>query len=89
MKTPQQISKICGTTWEIVYRAIQRLNIVPVHKKGRICYYDEFQFELIVDHLFYACKIDSLIFESSMNKKELPDYEAFRKFKLETYGKIN
>jgi len=85
MKTPQDIAKRCGITWETVYRAIQRLNIIPVHAKGRIKYYDEFQFELIIDHLFYAGKIQFLIFESKMNIPEVED--SFTEFKLRTYGR--
>jgi len=85
LKTPQQISKICGTTWGIVYIAIQRLNIVPVHKKGRINYYDDFQVELIVDNLFYTGKIKYLIYESKMNIPEIE--ESFEEFKKRTYGK--
>jgi len=83
MKTISQISKICGTTWEIVYRSIQRLNIIPVHKKGRINYYDDFQLELIIDNLFYAGKIKYLIYESKMNIPEVE--ESFEEFKKRTY----
>jgi len=72
MKTVSEIAKICDTTWSIVYRSIQSLNIVPVFvgSGGRIKYFDEFQFDLIVDNLFYTGKITHLNYESKMNTPE-------------------
>jgi len=81
------IAKICGIDWELVFRAIQRLGIIPVHTSGKKKYFDEYQQVLIFEHLFYVRKFEYLTFESSMNKKEAPDYDSFRKFKKETYGK--
>lgn len=87
MKTVTDIAKQCNTTWEIVYRGVQRLNIIPAFasSSGRIKYYDDFQLELIIDHLFYAGKITELVFESSMNTPEIQ--EDFNEFKKKTYGR--
>jgi len=70
MKNPREIANMCDTGWLFVYRAIQRLNIVPVEIKGRKSYYDEFQIELIIDNLYHTGKVTHLVFESKMNYPE-------------------
>lgn len=91
MKTVTEISKLCNTSRENTYRAAQRLNIIPAKTKGRIVYYDEYQEFLILEHLFYIGKIDSLIYESKMNHVETKEekYKQFKIFKENTYGKRN
>lgn len=85
MKTPKDIAKMCDTGWLLVYRAIQRMNIVPVHTSGRKSYYDEYQVELIIDNLFYTGKMTHIILESKMNVPEVE--ESFADFKKRTYGR--
>lgn len=67
MKSISQIATICLLDWEIVYRAIQRLNITPVRTAGRRNYYDKHQQELIFDNLHHCGKLQYLTFESKLN----------------------
>jgi len=67
MKNINDIAKMCCLDWETIFRTIKRLNITPVHTVGRRKYFDEFQQELIFDHLFYLGKIEFIIYESKMN----------------------
>lgn len=71
LKTISQIARMCYSNYESVNRATLRLKIYPAQKKGQIKRFNEFQIELIIDHLFYLGKIDSLIYESRMND---PDF---------------
>jgi len=85
MKTIPQIAKTCDTSRDNVYRAVLRLNVIAVKKKGRINYYDEYQEFLIIEHLWHIGKANTLIFESKMNKPV--EQEPFSEFKKRIYGK--
>jgi len=91
MKTISQIAKEAGVTYRDVYSVIIANKITPVsykeHERYRL--YAQIQIDLIHKVLYFERKCNVVILESSMNKKEAPDYDAFRKFKKETYGKIN
>ena len=67
MKNINDIAKFCCSDWETIFRATKRLNIIPALQKGRRKYFDEYQQELILDHLFYLGKIEFIIYESKIN----------------------
>lgn len=83
MKTISEIAKIYKLSYDVVYRAANRLRINPVLKGNKISYYDQYQEELIVDNLFYVGRIEFRIFESKMN--ETPEQESWEEFKHKTY----
>lgn len=87
MKTITEIAKTCDTSRDNAYSAAKRIGIIPAKQGLRIAYYDEYQEFLIIEHLWYIGKVDTLIFESKMNK---PDpQESFADFKKRTYGRQN
>jgi len=73
MKNIKEIAIICCLDWELVYRAVQKLNIIPVIQIGKRKFYDQYQQELIFDNLFYCGKLQYLIYESKLNNPT-PEY---------------
>jgi len=92
MKSIRQISKETGVDHDRVFRTVRKEGLIVERSdrgKGTKMMLTIHQEDYIHDVLFYSGYFTELTIESSMNKKEAPDYDAFIKFKKETYGKIN
>jgi len=90
MKTISQIAKECKLTYEKTYRTMIVNKIIPTNING-FCFLDTHQEELLHYCLYRIGVLEEVIFESKINHVETKEekQEAFRKFKKETYGKIN
>ena len=88
MKSIRQISNETGVDYQKVFRTVRKEGLVvyrPERGESTKMMLTIHQEDYIHDVLFYSGYFTELTIESKMNKKEAPDYDAFRKFKLETY----
>jgi hypothetical protein len=85
MKSIRQISKETGVDYQKVFRTVRKEGLIV--ERGTKMMLTIHQEDYIHDVLFYSGYFTELTIESKMNKPEAPDYDAFRKFKKETYGK--
>lgn len=80
MKTKAQIAHLTCNNWEVISRAVFKLNIEPALRKGKTNYYDQYQVDLILDHLWFDGKLEFMIFESKIN---IPPEVYTRKLAIE------
>jgi len=70
MKSVPEIAQLTGVNRSDIHKHVFKLNIKPVKQIGYKKWFDYYQVELIIDHLFYLGKIEYLTYESSMNHTE-------------------
>jgi hypothetical protein len=85
LKTKSQIAHLTCLNWETISRSVLKLNIEPALVKGKTNYYDQYQVDLILDHLWFDGKLEFMIFESKMN---VPDFEIYSRENLISSGTI-
>jgi len=70
MKSVPEIALLTGVSRPDIHKHVFKLNINPVKQIGYKKWFDQYQIEIIIDHLFYLGKIEFLTYESSMNFSE-------------------
>lgn len=67
MKTIMQIAMSCDTTYEKVRQAIKHLRLVNCFSFEKKKRYNDYQIELIYQHLYYLGAVKEVIIESKLN----------------------